>query len=707
MEASRPGNFTGWTVGGNFGATIWGPQTSVDGHAESGQFAANIGAMGSDATLSQTLQTTAGQQYTLTFWLANSGGGPNDFTAKWNGTTLLPLVNAPAQGYTQYSYTVTATGSASTLEFDGRQDPAWWDLDNISVIATGTQVPSAPPVITSLGELPSSGALNAGKTLTLTLNFNEVVTVAGGTPTLSLNDGGTATYTGGSGSSALTFSNTVLAGQNTPDLIVTAVNLNAASITDSVGNAANVSLSGVAQGSPSIDTIAPANPVISNNSVSSSNVVTLNGTAEANSNVTVFDGTTQLGTATANASGAWSYSTAALPSGSHSFTATDMDAAGNTSVASSPLNLTLSTPVTPVNLVSNGSFETGNFTGWTVGGNFGATIWGPQTSVDGHAESGQFAANIGAMGSDATLSQTLQTTAGQQYTLTFWLANSGGGPNDFTAKWNGTTLLPLVNAPAQGYTQYSYTVTATGSTSTLEFDGRQDPAWWDLDNISVIATGTQAPSAPTIASFSPDSGVVGDHITDVSTLTLTGSAVANGTVNVYDGTTLLGTATANSSGAWSFATAALTNGTHSFSATDTVSGTTSAASNTLSVKVDTHVPAVTQSLANDTGISSTDKITSNDMLTGTGDVNAVVHFTVDGIAVVGTATANPSGVWAFTPTGLADGSHTIVASETDVAGTTGTASLTFTLDTTALAPTITLFSPDSGGRAMVSPTRQF
>ncbi len=71
---------------------------------------------------------------------------------------------------------------------------------------------------------------------------------------------------------------------------------------------------------------------------------------------------------------------------------------------------------------------------------------------------------------------------------------------------------------------------------------------------------------------------MGDRITNDATLTLTGTAVANSTVNVYDGTTLLGTAAANGSGAWSFATAALTNGAHSFTATDTVSGTTSAAS---------------------------------------------------------------------------------------------------------------------------------
>ena len=57
-----------------------------------------------------------------------------------------------------------------------------------------------------------------------------------------LNDGGTATYTSGSGTNALTFSYTVAAGQNTPTLTATAVNLNGATITDGAGNTANLSL---------------------------------------------------------------------------------------------------------------------------------------------------------------------------------------------------------------------------------------------------------------------------------------------------------------------------------------------------------------------------------------------------------------------------------------------------------------------------------
>ena len=123
--------------------------------------------------------------------------------------------------------------------------------------AGALQIDTTAPTISSLTESPSSGDLNAGKTVTLTLNLSEAVTVAGGTPTLTLNDGGTATYTGGSGTNALTFSYTVGAGQNTAALAATAVNLNSATVTDGAGNAANLSLTGLTQSGPQIDTTTP------------------------------------------------------------------------------------------------------------------------------------------------------------------------------------------------------------------------------------------------------------------------------------------------------------------------------------------------------------------------------------------------------------------------------------------------------------------
>ncbi len=85
--------------------------------------------------------------------------------------------------------------------------------------------------------------------------------------------------------------------------------------------------------------------------------------------------------------------------------------------------------------------------------------------------------------------------------------------------------------------------------------------------------------------------MAGDHITNDNTLTLTGTAEAGSTVKVYDGTTLLGSAIANGSGAWTYTTAALANGAHSLTATATdAAGNTGAASTALAVTVDTTAP---------------------------------------------------------------------------------------------------------------------
>src|SRR4029078_8916041 len=96
--------------------------------------------------------------------------------------------------------------------------------------------------------------------------------------------------------------------------------------------------------------------------------------------------------------------------------------------------------------------------------------------------------------------------------------------------------------------------------------------------------------------------------------------------------------------------------------------------------IDITAPVVTVGLANDTGSSSSDTLTSDDTLTGSASANAVVTLT-EGANTLGTASADGTGHWTFTPSGLANGSHTIVATETDAAGNTGSASLSFVLDT--------------------------
>lgn len=165
--------------------------------------------------------------------------------------------------------------------------------------------------------------------------------------------------------------------------------------------------------------------------------------------------------------------------------------------------------------------------------------------------------------------------------------------------------------------------------------------------------------------------------------TLTGTSDPNAIVHfIVDGNPLAATATADASGAWAFTPSDLADGSHTVVASETdAAGNIGMAS--LTFTLDTTPPSAAETLANDTGASASDRITSNAALSGSGDPNEVVHFTVDGNPVATTATADANGAWSFTPTGLADGSHTVVASETDTAGNIGTASLSFVLDTSA------------------------
>ena len=140
-----------------------------------------------------------------------------------------------------------------------------WEDTNLLVNAGGSTSPGTTPVdttapsISSVVASPSTATLTTGNTVTLKVNFSEPVTVSsGGQPTLTLNNGGTANYVSGSGSTALTFSYAVAAGQDTADLAVTSLDLHGATIRDTAGN--NAVRSGAATnpaGTLAIDTTPP------------------------------------------------------------------------------------------------------------------------------------------------------------------------------------------------------------------------------------------------------------------------------------------------------------------------------------------------------------------------------------------------------------------------------------------------------------------
>ena len=176
---------------------------------------------------------------------------------------------------------------------------------------------------------------------------------------------------------------------------------------------------------------------------------------------------------------------------------------------------------------------------------------------------------------------------------------------------------------------------------------------------------TVAPGAPTVASFSPDSGKAGDGITNANHITLSGTADASSTVEVFDGATQIGTTTANGGGAWTFATSDARR--REPCVYHQGNGRRRQRQRGLgSLDCRWWIPwrpayATVASFSPDSGKVG-DGITNANHITlaGTAAAGSTVEV-FDGATQIGTTTANASGAWTFATGTLADGSHAFTA----------------------------------------------
>jgi hypothetical protein len=159
------------------------------------------------------------------------------------------------------------------------------------------------------------------------------------------------------------------------------------------------------------------------------------------------------------------------------------------------------------NLIVNGSFETGNFTGWTV---TATSSINPYVDVNSAGTAGTCSAvfNAGDTQPQGIISQTFATVPGAQYQVSFDYATGYGNwynpaqTLDVLVTDSSSNLLlsqfakslphPFPGQPqvASLFTSYTYTFTATSATSTLIL--ADDPTNYTysadaiLDNVQVV-----------------------------------------------------------------------------------------------------------------------------------------------------------------------------------------------------------------------------
>ena len=639
------------------------PPVTVSGGVDTSAPAAPVvtapvdGSIGNDNTPTVTGTAEPGATVVVTGPLGETCTAVADLNGDWS----CDIAPALADGSNQLD--VTATDDA------GNTSPA-----TSVTITVDTMAPAAPTINTPTNGAPVSGTGEAGATVVVT-------TPSGATCT---------TVVAANGTWSCTLSPSPVDGEDIT-----------ADQTDPAGNTSPpVTVSG------GVDTSAPAAPVVTapvDGSVGNDNTPTVIGTAEPGATVVVTGPLGETCTAVADLNGDWSCDIApALTDGANQLDVTATDDAGNTSPATS-VTITVDTmaPAAPtINTPTNGNPVSGT-------GEAGATV--VVTTPSGATCTTVVAAN-------GTWSCSLSPSPVDGEDITADQTDPAGNTSPPTTVSGGVDTsapaAPVVTAPVDGSVGNDNTPTVTGTaepgstvvvtgplgetcTAVADLNGDWScdiaPALTDGSNqLDVTATDdagntspatsvtitvdTMAPAAPTINTPTNGNPVSG-----------TGEAGATVVVTTPSGATCTTVVAAN--GTWSCTLSPSPVDGEDITADQTDPAGNTSPPVTVSGGVDTSAPAAPVVTAPVDGSIGNDNTPT---VIGTAEPGATVVVTGP-LGETCTAVADLNGDWScdIAPA-LADGSNQLDVTATDDAGnTSGTTSITTTIDTMApAAPTI-------------------
>ena len=336
--------------------------------------------------------------------------------------------------------------------------------------------------------------------------------------------------------------------------------------------------------------------------------VSVSGGIPVSGAVSFYNGGNYIGSGTLNGNVA-TYSTATLPVGSNSITASYTDSNNVTATSSVLKQVVAQNTATALTSSANPVIHGMPVTFTAVVTASGTTApTGPVVFYDGTTQIGTGTLTASGTTSAVATFQTSTLAAGT-HSIT---ASYGGDANDFTS-------------------------TSAALSETV--------------NIASSTTALAASANPSIA---------GRPLTLTATITTNGGT-AVGTVNFYNGAMLLGSGTLNGTGVATFTTSTLPVASYSITANyagdanDT--GSTSAALALSVIQATTGVRLVASSPA----VQVTAPVTFNATVTGNGAVPTGSVTFMDGANTLGSVAVNAGGVAAYTTSSLAVGTHTVTA----------------------------------------------